>query len=99
MIAQLNKHYPRISLFKTYQRLVAYFLFEGRPLTTKGQWFNTFVKAWLKFVISISKPELKHPPVFIIGTGRSGTTLLGMLLSMHKKYCIFKRAKNHLAYG
>lgn len=99
MIAQLNKHYLRLSLFKTWQRLVAYFLFEGRPLTTKGQWFNPMVRAWLKCAIAVSKPALKYPPVFIIGTGRSGTTLLGLLLSMHKNIAFLNEPKMlwHLA--
>lgn len=93
MIAQLNKHYLRESLFKTRQRLIAYFLFEGRPLTTKGQFFNPIIKAWHKCAEAFSKPVLKLPPVFIIGTGRSGTTLFGMLLSMHKDIAFLNEPK------
>ncbi|MCF6157498.1 MAG: sulfotransferase [wastewater metagenome] len=65
-------------------RFISYLLFEGRPLTTKGRWINPF----LFFLFSIEKklPQLKKvkKPVFILGTGRSGTTILGLILSMHR---------------
>jgi len=64
--------------------MVSYLLFEGRPLTTRGQWINPFVFA--HFAIERRLPQLKEvvAPVFVLGTGRSGTTILGVVLSMHE---------------
>jgi len=84
MIAQLDKNYIKLRPLKLYSRLVSYLFFEGRPLTTSGQWINPLLFAL--FYIQKKIPQLKkvHQPTFILGTGRSGTTILGMLLSMHK---------------
>lgn len=83
MVAQIDKSFLKLSLKKTYSRLISYFFYEGRPLTTKGRWFNRivfflfFVQKYLPF-----PKEIKFP-VFILGTGRSGTTILGLTLGMH----------------
>jgi hypothetical protein len=60
-------------------------MFEGRPLTTRGRWINPIVFG--HFAIEKRLPQLKpvDRPVFILGTGRSGTTVLGMVLSMHRE--------------
>lgn len=85
MIAQLDALYIRIRPWKLWSRLVSYGLFEGRPLTTKGRWINSLVFA--HFAIEKQLPQLSRvqKPVFILGTGRSGTTILGILLSMHRE--------------
>lgn len=93
MIAQLSREYISESYFKTYQRLVAYFLFEGRPLTTKGRFINPFVFFLLSIFKRIPNPRKIEKPVFIAGTGRSGTTLLGMILSMHKDILFLNEPK------
>ena len=84
MIAQLNMTYLRSRPWKLWSRMLSYALFEGRPLTTRGRWINPLVSA----NISIAKklPQLRSVvnPVFMLGTGRSGTTVLGMVLSMHR---------------
>ncbi len=69
---------------KTVSRLVSYGLFEGRPITTRGRWLNPLVFA--HFAVEKSLPQIKRveKPIFILGTGRSGTTVLGMVLSMHR---------------
>ncbi len=84
MIAQLDPLYIRTSPRKTLTRLLSYTLFEGRPLTTQGQWINPLVLAL--FSLQKRLPQLKkvHKPIFIIGNGRSGTTILGKILSIHK---------------
>lgn len=83
MIAQMDRNYIRLSPFKVYSRLLSYSLFEGRPLTTRGQWINPILFA--QFALIKRLPQLKRveKPVFILGTGRSGTTVLGIVLSMH----------------
>lgn len=64
---------------------MSYGLFEGRPLTTSGQWINPLVFA--HFAVEKHLPRLRRveKPVFVLGTGRSGTTVLGMVLSMHRE--------------
>jgi hypothetical protein len=85
MIAQLDKEYIKTRPTKTISRLMSYAIFEGRPATTNGRWINKFV--FLQLWILKQLPQLKkvRQPIFIIGTGRSGTTILGLFLSMHPK--------------
>jgi hypothetical protein len=63
---------------------MSYLFFEGRPLTTRGRWINPLVAA--HFALEKRLPQLRRveQPLFILGTGRSGTTILGLLLSMHR---------------
>ncbi|MCF6218706.1 MAG: sulfotransferase [Gammaproteobacteria bacterium] len=84
MVAQVDARYIKKRPTKLYSRLVSYLLFEGRPLTTRGQWINPLLSA--SFSLYKRLPQLKTAdnPVFILGTGRSGTTILGIVLSMHK---------------
>jgi len=85
MIAQLDKLYLHLRPWKLWCRLVSYALFEGRPLTTRGRWINPLVFA--HFAVEKRLPQIRkvEKPVFILGTGRSGTTVLGMVLSMHRE--------------
>ena len=85
MIAQLTPQYIRTRPKKAFSRLISYALFEGRPATTKGRWINPFVLSFLKR-ISENKKQYKNVdrPIFILGTGRSGTTILGLVLSIHR---------------
>lgn len=86
MIAHLNKNYIKTRPLKALTRLISYAFFEGRPATTKGRWINSFVLSLLNG-ISYSKREFKlvKQPIFILGIGRSGTTVLGLVLSMHQE--------------
>lgn len=83
MIAQIDSKYVRVRPWKLWSRMLSYALFEGRPLTTSGRWINPLVFAL--FAIEKRLPQLKKSvkPTFILGTGRSGTTVLGIVLSMH----------------
>ncbi len=85
MVAQIDLTYVRQRPTKTVSRLISYAFFEGRPLTTKGRWINKFL--FMSFAIGKRLPQLHKvkQPLFIIGTGRSGTTILGIVMSMHKK--------------
>lgn len=84
MVAQIDSAYIRTRPSRLWARLLSYALFEGRPVTTKGQWINPLVFAG--FSIARRLPQLKRVdrPVLILGAGRSGTTILGILLSMHR---------------
>lgn len=84
MIAQLNKSYILSRPSKMAQRLMSYLFFEGRPATTRGKWFNPVTFFMLKFASKRNISVKSESPVFITGTGRSGSTILGMILSMHK---------------
>ena len=85
MVAQIDNLYIKTSIGKTLSRLISYGLFEGRPLTTKGQWINPLI--FQLFAIAEKLPQLKKidRPIFVVGTGRSGTTILGVVLSMHEQ--------------
>ena len=86
MIAQINPNYIKTRPMKVLPRFMSYALFEGRPLTTKGRWINPLVFSILK-TVSTTKNRYKpiEKPIFILGTGRSGTTILGIVLSMHRE--------------
>ena len=84
MIAQLDKEYLRIAKNRIYSRLLSYFLFEGRPLTTKGRWINVLVFLNYHIFSRIPAPRKVVKPIFILGMGRSGSTILGKILSIHK---------------
>ncbi|MDX2504243.1 MAG: sulfotransferase [Gammaproteobacteria bacterium] len=85
MVAQVNLHYFKTRPTKLVSRLVSYALFEGRPVTTRGQWVNPLIFA--HFFLEKLLPQIRQieGPLFILGTGRSGTTILGVVLSMHKE--------------
>ena len=59
-------------------------MFEGRPLTARGRWINPLVFTHLSLVKRLPKRSLVKSPIFIVGMGRTGTTVLGLVLSMHK---------------
>ena len=84
MVAQIDTAYIKTRPSRLWSRLLGYAFFEGRPLTTRGQWINPI----LSHLFSIQKrlPQMRSvkAPVFILGTGRSGTTILGVVLSMHR---------------
>jgi hypothetical protein len=93
MIAQLDKYYLKSGVNKLYQRFVSYFLFEGRPLTTRGRFINGFVLLWFYFIDVLPFKGSVQKPVFILGTGRSGTTILGKLLGIHKQMSFLNEPK------
>lgn len=83
VVAQLDRNYVRIARSRTAVRLLSYSLFEGRPPTTRGQWFNPVVAAHLRLAARSAPISPPVRPIFILGVGRSGTTLLGRLLGVH----------------
>jgi hypothetical protein len=82
MVAQLDSTFLRIAPGRAASRLVGYSLFEGRPVTTRGRWWNPVVFRHLRFAASRAATQVDRP-VFIVGMGRSGTTLLGRILAAH----------------
>jgi hypothetical protein len=82
MVAQLDSRFIRMAPERALSRLVGYTLFEGRPATTSGRWWNPVVFANLRFASGRAGKRIDRP-VFIVGMGRSGTTLLGRILAAH----------------
>jgi hypothetical protein len=83
MIAQLDGSYVRASGPRTLVRLASYLAFEGRPAAAKGQFVNPLVLAHLRAAARRPAAREVDRPVFVIGMGRSGTTVLGLVLGTH----------------
>jgi len=83
MVAQLDADYVHTRPSRALSRLISHVLLQGRPLTTSGRWLNPLLFA--QFALVKRLPQLREvsKPIFILGTGRSGTTILGKLLSIH----------------
>ena len=84
MVAQIDSLYVKARPSRLWPRLLGYILFEGRPLTTKGRWFNPVVFGFARLLRTLPPIRRVKEPTFIVGTGRSGTTVLGIVLSMHR---------------
>lgn len=84
MVAQWDRDYLRIAGKRASARRIASYLFyEGRPATTRGQWVNPIVRVNLSWAMRRVNSVPLDAPIFILGVGRSGTTHLGRLLSVH----------------
>lgn len=73
--------------------MVSHSLLEGRPLTTRAGWLNPIIVAQLRIACRLIKPKPVDKPIFILGTGRSGTTILGDLLGSHRHVALLNEAK------
>ncbi|MEM8598865.1 MAG: sulfotransferase [Bacteroidota bacterium] len=93
MPAQLSKRYVRTRPTKALSRLVSWALVEGRPLTTRGQWINPVVFGLQRAALTLPLQRPVDRPIFVIGTGRSGTTVLGTVLSMHRDVAFLNEPK------
>jgi Sulfotransferase family len=82
MVAQLDSTFLRAAPGRAASRLIGYSAFEGRPATTTGRWWNPIVFGNLRFAARRVAGRVDRP-VFIVGMGRSGTTLLGRILAAH----------------
>lgn len=101
MVAQIDKDFYKLSKRKTLIRLACY-LFEGRPVTTKGRWFNPFVFLVYHLLNVLPNNGGVKSPIFVVGTGRSGTTILGVTLGMHRDVAFLNEPKalwSHLVSG
>jgi len=84
MVAQIDNKYKSHGVGKVIRRIISYGLFEGRPHTTRGQWFNPVIFIFLRLLKILPGTPALEKPIFITGLGRSGTTILGVILSLHK---------------
>lgn len=101
MVAQIDPLYRRAGLGATLVRLSSWALFEGRPLTTRGRWFNPIVLALHRLHCHLPPLAPVEAPIFIVGMGRSGSTLLGKILSLHPEVGFLNEPKAlwHVAVG
>lgn len=101
MVAQLNLQMLRNSPSSTIGRMINYAFIEGRPLTTKGRWINPIVFAGYKIAQRLPLLRTVNSPIFIVGNGRSGTTLLGRLFALHQNVSFLNEPKAlwHFAHG
>ena len=83
MPAQLDRAYVAARPSKALGRLLAATAFEGRPLSARARWLNPLVFATLAAARALPPLAPVRAPLFLIGTGRSGTTWLGKVLSLH----------------
>jgi hypothetical protein len=65
-------------------RFLSHFFFQGRFLTTNYRWLNKFIIRGLQIIKHLPQAKPVEKPIYIVGTGRSGSTILGKVLSMHK---------------
>lgn len=84
MPAQINREMLKIRPFKVPGRIFSWLFVEGRPLTTKGRWINKYVKRFFDLYQLFPAHRNSYRPIFIVGSGRSGTTVLGSLFAIHK---------------
>jgi len=101
LVAQIDRNFVRARPWKVWPRLLAYALFEGRPLTTRGRWINPLVFAAYRLWSWLPLANRAPDPVFILGLGRSGTTVLGTILALHRDvgYLNEPKALWHAALG
>ena len=93
MIAQLDGDYIRTRPSKALSRVIAHLLLQGRPLTTAMRWLNGPLLAQYRLVTKLPMPQIVHKPVFVLGTGRSGTTILGKVMGMHRELLFLNEPK------
>jgi len=84
VVAQLDKQYLMTRPSRAIARAISYAFFEGRPLTTRGRWINPWLMRRARRVARREPDASIDRPLFILGTGRSGTTVLGKILSLHR---------------
>lgn len=84
MVAEIDRRYLSTRPSKALVRLVSHLFFQGRYVTTKYRWLNHFILTELEILKRLPRIKDVEKPIFIIGIGRSGSTILGKVLSMHK---------------
>jgi hypothetical protein len=101
MVAQIDKAMLKKRPWKVPGRALSWALIEGRPLTTKGQFLNPLVFCGYRLAQYLPEAKGARAPIYIIGTGRSGTTVLGKLFAMHRETVFLNEPKAlwHDAHG
>ncbi|MEF8752359.1 MAG: sulfotransferase [Accumulibacter sp.] len=84
MVAQIDVDYLKARPARLWSWLLSDGLFEGRPFTTRGQFVNPLL--FRRFALQKRPPQMRKVKalIFILSTGRSGTTIIGIVLSRHR---------------
>ncbi len=100
MPAQLDSLYIRLRPGKALGRMISHLFFQGRPLTTKHRWMNSLLMFMYRLMVHGPQLVKIQKPIFVLGTGRSGTTILGVVLSIHREIGFLDEPKLlwHIAY-
>lgn len=98
MVAQIDGLFRSLSKKKTFTRYLSYAFYEGRPLTTKGRWINPLVFFLYRLQEILPTAKKVDKPIFILGTGRSGTTILGVTLGIHQSVGFLNEPKAFWSY-
>ena len=85
MFAQLHPAYVRRRPLRAVTRVLSMGLFEGRALLQRGRWINPIVLSHMAIEKRLPQLVRVEKPIYIFGTGRSGTTILGLVLSFHPR--------------
>jgi len=93
MIAKLDADYICTRPARAVARVVSHVLLQGRPLTTRWRWLNPLLFAQFALVKRLPQLGKVQKPIFIVGVGRSGTTILGHVLSIHPQVGFLKEPK------
>lgn len=93
MPAQIDRALVAARPTKALERLLAWALFEGRPLTTRGRWINPLVFALARLCLRIPPGARAERPLFVLGTGRSGTTWVARVLGLHPALAFLNEPK------
>lgn len=100
MKLKIDSLYFKLRPVNAFFRVASELVFEGRQMPARWMWANYFSASLLK--LSILLPQLKkiYNPIFIIGMGRSGTTILSKVLSLHPDISLLDEPKLlwHIAY-
>jgi sulfotransferase family protein len=93
MPAQLDRALLAARPSKALERLFAWALVEGRPLTTRGRWLNPLVLALARAAVHAPLGARSERPIFVLGTGRSGTTWVARTLGLHPELSFLNEPK------
>lgn len=93
MIGEVDPHYLKLRPRKALIRWLSHIFFQGRFATTNHRWLNLFILSHLRFASRLPQLKAVRKPIFIVGTGRSGSTILGKVLSIHRDIAFLNEPK------
>jgi hypothetical protein len=93
LLAEIDREFLRTAPRRAPSRLVAQALFEGRPPMTRGAKLDAVTRSHLRLIASRWPRKEVDRPIFIVGIGRSGTTLLGRILASGRDVGYLKEPK------
>jgi hypothetical protein len=93
LLAEIDRNFVRMAPGRVPSRLLAQAFFEGRPPMTRGRQLDAVTLRHLSLVTKQWRGRRVDRPIFVVGIGRSGTTLLGRVLASGKGVGYLKEPK------